>query len=234
MAKKLLLNTDDKVAIVNTGENATAFRTGIGENIDISNSAVDEQEAELIIESTEIGNKIEILSNGKNLFDEETNLYNVSIGGTNNLTWKTNSGENRLSVKLDCKPNTTYSISVTGGNRFNIYYSNIDFDASKSKTLTGFLGSSKTITTPYDAKILCVYLNLNDDKNSVKDIQIEESPIKTQYEPFKLNKTQILLDKNITKTNIKLYKNGHVFINNEDGTENTTITKTTHLVEVEE
>lgn len=222
MAKKLLLNTEDKIAIVNTGENATAFRVGVGDGIDIPNSVVDEQNAELIIENTEIGNKIEVLSRGKNLFNREWLPNKIISSFSGDIIDGTGAAFDFIQVKS----NTNY-IFYHAMNVFE-YDKNYNYIGQTNKAV---IANGSSFRTSENTKYLRGYRG----NNLLENPQLEQGTKQTNYEPYKgQDKKQILCNSNITKTNIKLYKNGHVFISNADGTENTTITKTTHLVEVEE
>lgn len=142
------------------------------------------------------GHKIEILSNGKNLFNESKHLFNVSIGSESAKKWGTGKGGNRWSLKAPCKPNTTYTITKTGGDRLGVWTNSFDFDGNKEQELDNLVANTIennpfTFTTPSNAKVICIYLSLNEESTN---IHLEESPTPTLYTPYVEDKTQILLD----------------------------------------
>ncbi|KFX58369.1 hypothetical protein KU40_04765 [Clostridium botulinum] len=147
------------------------------------------------------GNKISILSTGNNLFDinksipKSNTAKNVdgnsfTLSGTS--TWCGTTGQ-----KLILKPNTKYKISgkidkIKGGD-------NLFIEANNNGGRLLYTGSfPSTFTTKNDVSnsiITFVINNATPQDTSVEfsDIQIEEDTLNPVYEPYKEDKTEILL-----------------------------------------
>ncbi len=147
------------------------------------------------------GNKISILTKGKNLFniDEaqlkstttiEKNYSSFVLNGTG--TWA------GTQQKIKLKPKTTYTISglikrIKGGT--NCYVQIRD----KVKNTDYNRNYFSTFTTPSDiSDDVWLYFVINSDKpedSSVEfsSVQLEEGSTATNYEPYKEDKTEILL-----------------------------------------
>lgn len=164
---------------------------------ELDNGVLQIEEGDTLSEYQPYGtHKIEILSCGKNLFNESKHLFNVSIGSESSKKWGTGKGGNRWSLKVPCKPNTTYTITKIGGDRFGVWTNSFDFDGNKEQELDNLVANNIeektfTFTTPPNAKVVCIYLSLNEKSTN---IHLEESPTPTPYAPYQQDKTQILLD----------------------------------------
>lgn len=137
----------------------------------------------------------EIISCGdktKNLFDKNNAnnlLNNVSI---NNGTSVISNANGFYTLRIDCKPNTTYTISKVVSSRFIVAYSN-NLTYTSGETLLGKVSNNSatnlTITTGENAKTLYVfYSHLSDEttytlQEILDSIQIEEGSA-TSYEPY--------------------------------------------------
>lgn len=129
----------------------------------------------------------------KNLFDKNNAnnlLNNVSI---NNGTSVISNANGFYTLRIDCKPNTTYTISKVVSSRFIVAYSN-NLTYTSGETLLGKVSNNSatnlTITTGENAKTLYVfYSHLSDEttytlQQILDSIQIEENSIATSYEPY--------------------------------------------------
>lgn len=129
----------------------------------------------------------------KNLFDK--NDFNELNGFFHNDTGSSiNANENRKTIYIECKPNTTYTITSafipTAVNQFSVGYTSktpkigsgiVDYKIST-------INKTNTITTADNTKYLIVYcysstynLTYNDILNS---IQIEEGSVSHDYVPY--------------------------------------------------
>lgn len=129
-----------------------------------------------------IGDKIEILSNGKNLFDGkwESGEYTPTTGLKN-----PNSQKIRSVNSIKVTPNFKYTFSNNGVLRqTNVYV----YDCNN--VVIDYKNAVTQITPPSNASHITL-----DGGSSDRDLfQIEKSPTPTTYEPYQEDKTQILLD----------------------------------------
>ena len=129
-----------------------------------------------------IGDKIEILSNGKNLFDGkwESGEYTPTTGLKN-----PNSQKIRSVNSIKVTPNFKYTFSNNGVPRqTNVYV----YDCNN--VVIDYKNAVTQITPPSNASHITL-----DGSSSDRDLfQIEKSPTLTTYEPYQKDKTQILLD----------------------------------------
>lgn len=157
----------------------------------------------------EESNKIEVLSTGKNLFDiKKLNKLPSAIKLSDDKLVLTNSYANDIQG-LDIadifkfKPNKKYTISLTteGVNQPRGVSGRISlFKVDGSGLILnqgGVIGkASTTFISPENINeytILRIYGNSTSVIN-IKDIQIEEGIVATEYEPYKEDKISILLD----------------------------------------
>ncbi|NFH85079.1 hypothetical protein FDA28_17185, partial [Clostridium botulinum] len=150
------------------------------------------------------GNKISILTKGKNLFDINSRTYSSS-GKIKNIINNTitleQSADNKrmafVAFYLKLKPNTSYSLSgklLSDNTCLRIY--NLDDDTSYC-----ILESTGNVTfhTNNDTELqLLLYTAWTSNENKGKiatfeTIQVEEGTTTTTYEPYKEDKTEILL-----------------------------------------
>lgn len=128
----------------------------------------------------EDGNRISILSTGKNLFDY-----------SDYLNWETGGAYKYKILKL--KPNTIYSLSKN----INFGYVNI----SDTTTPIGSGENTKWICHPYHEdnnftsnSTGVAYINYSGDVSlSMPTIQLEEGTVATPYEPYQSDKKDILI-----------------------------------------
>lgn len=129
-----------------------------------------------------IGDKIEILSNGKNLFDGkwESGEYTPTTGLKN-----PNSQKIRSVNSIKVTPNFKYTFSNNGVLRqTNVYV----YDCNN--VVIDYKNAVTQITPPLNASHITL-----DGGSSDRDLfQIEKSLTPTTYEPYQEDKTQILLD----------------------------------------
>ena len=135
-------------------------------------------------------NKIEILSQNKNLFDGEYELGYIDVSrgyiATPNSTMLTTGW-------IKCKPNTKYRAS--GGDRNRWLLRNKD---GKETIIGGTVGSeTPTVTTLSDTTELRCYFRWSSSNEEVESVlnsfQIEEGATRTTYTKGLLNKKQITL-----------------------------------------
>lgn len=139
----------------------------------------------------------------KNLFNKNNaNVLNAYL----NISYVIASNNDEKTIYIECKPNTTYTISKAIGtpansNRFRVGTTSV-LPANNVSLLnyvyynTGTDVTSITITTPATAKYLCVYCWATDNTSTLEQmlasIQIEESTEATEYEPYAEDKEYIL------------------------------------------
>lgn len=127
----------------------------------------------------------------KNLFDTATMFSSKSMAVSGGyLYWCY--GVNGKAIKVPCKPNTTYTLSYTGGNRCFIggFTNDVPLE-SDSSIVCDFLiynGSTssvspKTFTTPENCYYVCCGL-ANSSGGEVTDIQLEQGSTATTYAPY--------------------------------------------------
>ena len=164
---------------------------------------------------------------GKNLFDKNNaNVLNAYIDTNGNIL----SATNGKSLYINCKSNTTYTVSRISGTRFRIVDTNVLPEIGiKGNNFVGVdTSTSLTITTSNNAKYLCVnYFNRNTDGDTEQEIldsiQIEEGTTATTYEPYQESIVTIPLNNNEIvgigdyKDELKVDKSGNVFINKKTG-----------------
>lgn len=132
-----------------------------------------------------------LTTTGKNLFDKDKANYIGAWLGTNG---NINALDRIKLYYVECKPNTTYTISKILSKYFRIGYGN---DIPKTgETVNASVGdankSSLTITTNDVAKYLYfnVYDNTQDtlsEEEILNTVQLEASNSATSYEPYKSN-----------------------------------------------
>ncbi len=132
------------------------------------------------------GNMIVDSIRSKNEFGGYVTLNGIFINaGTNTL----GSNSNATCVYIPIKPNTTYTVSKTKGNRFAIGFTNATPEVNVA--LTGVeddrTAPSLTSTSANDSKYLIIYISLSDTEtfdNIVATIQVEEGNTATTYAPY--------------------------------------------------
>lgn len=143
------------------------------------------------------GHKIEILSNGKNLFDiqrylsdnENSQYYKISAdGGLEILKLDSRSSFKNLDSGISVKRNTAYSIKCS-----------LSWDSLRVLTQKNNVWSNIRPTNYqfYSGDSDMIYIKFVEDKNFPKivtHIQVEESSTPSSYQPCFADKTQILLD----------------------------------------
>ena len=129
----------------------------------------------------------------KNLFDKEhPNIINAAP--TTSAPLKYSSNSNARTVWIECKPNTTYTVSKQAGTRFTVAYGALipEINAEIEYSWSYHENSSITITTSSTAKYLgaFVWMSTTDVitlEQMLATIQIEESNTATSYEPYSLS-----------------------------------------------
>lgn len=151
--------------------------------------------------------KIEILSKNKNLFNME-NL--VSRGGATILNRTATSvtittldewtGVQVVGYRL--KPNTTYRLKFDATNENVRGYVRIK-DTNGQYSGSAYAGGSNnfTFTMPENSSyvLISIETSIPLENITISNIQLEEGVDETVYEPYKENKTQILLDEPLMK-----------------------------------
>lgn len=132
------------------------------------------------------GNKIEALTCGKNLFDEqlESGVYNFYTGAKSPKESYVRS-KNYIFVK----PNTKYITSCITGKEDN----EILFYDSNKKFISYANGTFLSFVTPSNASYITFYIK---DTDLNKQIQLEEGTTATPYKPYKEDKINILTSLN--------------------------------------
>lgn len=157
------------------------------DNLQASTDDISKLKEDLINEKNKFNNITEPV---KNLFDVlHANIVHGYIH-TDDKIIKENA--NADIVYIECKPNTTYTVSKKEGNRFTVACS---IDKPQVGTMLYNIkamntGSSITITTTSDAKYLVAWVWINTDSISENEmlntVQIEIGPDATTYEKYKL------------------------------------------------
>ena len=210
--------------VINSGEGAylrVVFGTESTETFDHSvllNQLVQIEESSVITDYEEYKgepvtkHKIEISSIGKNLYDIK-NAYVQNVGGNyesygtttktddviTHVTGTTSYGVNLGDMQL--KPNTTYTITLESDfdahvtHKTGLRYHNLSTDGYSTPTST----NSLTFTTDkYGKYQFLYYFGMYHTEVGrtyrIWNIQIEEGAVATDYEEYKSNKTEILLN----------------------------------------
>ncbi|MCR1132293.1 pyocin knob domain-containing protein, partial [Clostridium botulinum] len=130
------------------------------------------------------GNKISILTTGKNLWDGT--YQKAYVGAENGRTYRNDDACRATIVK--CKPNTNYIFSKQSESDRKTMACFDNFPVNNSVATKSVL--SDKITTDANSKYLVVYVSTNREEPL---IQIEEGTESTAYEEYKEDKTEILL-----------------------------------------
>ena len=150
------------------------------------------------------GHKIEILSNGKNLFnvkefaEKESVYYSLNEKG-NLVSLKLDDRSSSFKYPIKVKPNTNYTLSTQGVTSFRVYSTITDIAHPNGYfTHTQLLAKDNVSNVTFSSgKYDSIYIKFVDRENYSKEIpniQLEESLVQTSYESHREDKTQILLD----------------------------------------
>lgn len=211
MLKKLLMQKTAEINVENTGANATFFKVGVGDNIDIANK-VKSGEIGLTIEGGRIGSRLEITSTGKNMFDGKW-LLNRSV---NPLTGNLMESSMATMDFIKVRPNTAYIFY----NSMSIFEYNESYKLVKN---VGTIPNGSSFTTSSNTSYIRAYRA----QSLLDEAQLEEGKIKTEYERYKNNKITITLTNTIQNTPIDVFKDGHVLITGDSN-----ITKTIQKIKI--
>lgn len=173
-------------------------------NTDLSNSRFQLEEGDVATsyEPYHDGHKIEILSNGKNLFDiqrylsdnENSQYYKISAdGGLEILKLDDRSSFKNLDSGISVKRNTAYSIKCS-----------LPWDSLRVLTQKNNVWSNIKPTNYqfYSGDSDMIYIKFVEKENfpkAITHIQVEESSTPSSYQPYFADKTQILLNEPLMK-----------------------------------
>lgn len=211
MLKKLLMQKTAEINVENTGANATFFKVGVGDNVNIANK-VKSGEIGLTIEGGRIGNRLEITSTGKNMFDGKW-LLNRSV---NPLTGNLMESSMATMDFIKVRPNTAYIFY----NSMSVFEYNSNYKLVKN---VGTIPNGSSFTTSSNTSYIRAYRA----QSLLDEAQLEEGKIKTEYERYKNNKITITLKNTIQNTPIDVFKDGHVLITGDSN-----ITKTIQKIKI--
>lgn len=211
MLKKLLMQKTAEINVENTGANATFFKVGVGDNINIANK-VKSGEIGLTIEGGRIGSRLEITSTGKNMFDGKW-LLNRSV---NPLTGNLMESSMATMDFIKVRPNTAYIFY----NSMAVFEYNSNYKLVKN---VGTIPNGSSFTTSSNTSYIRAYRA----QSLLDEAQLEEGKIKTEYERYKNNKITITLTNTIQNTPIDVFKDGHVLITGDSN-----ITKTIQKIKI--
>lgn len=211
MLKKLLMQKTAEINVENTGANATFFKVGVGDNINIANK-VKSGEIGLTIEGGRIGSRLEITSTGKNMFDGKW-LLNRSV---NPLTGNLMESSMATMDFIKVRPNTAYIFY----NSMAVFEYNSNYKLVKN---AGTIPNGSSFTTSSNTSYIRAYRA----QSLLDEAQLEEGKIKTEYERYKNNKITITLTNTIQNTPIDVFKDGHVLITGDSN-----ITKTIQKIKI--
>lgn len=211
MLKKLLMQKTATINVENTGANATFFKVGVGDNVNIANK-VKSGEIGLTIEGGRIGNRLEITSTGKNMFDGKW-LLNRSV---NPLTGNLMESSMATMDFIKVRPNTAYIFY----NSMAVFEYNSNYKLVKN---VGTIPNGSSFTTSSNTSYIRAYRA----QSLLDEAQLEEGKIKTEYERYKNNKITITLKNTIQNTTIDVFKDGHVLITGDSN-----ITKTIQKIKI--
>ncbi|MBP3888991.1 MAG: hypothetical protein J6F30_15310, partial [Cellulosilyticum sp.] len=131
------------------------------------------------------GNKIEIISRNKNLFDGELELGSISTSHGGNTT---NTRCIRSKNYIKVRPNTTIIQSNDLG------YESIIYIYDKDKNLIAHLGSKYSFTIPENGEYIRFRSSTGNSENNLNvKYQFEEGSVATSYVPHTTNKKEIQL-----------------------------------------
>ena len=167
------------------------------------------EESDTLHDYEPYGYKIPVNVRSDNLFDKNNSndlLNNVSI---NNTTSVISNANGFYTLRKDCKPNTTYTISKVVSSRFIVAYSN-NLTYTSGETLLGKVSDNSatnlTITTGENAKSLYVFYSKLSDETTYTLQQIldsimivEGSTAPSKYIPYYNATTNIYLDEPLRK-----------------------------------
>lgn len=211
MLKKLLMQKTGEINVENTGVNATFFKVGVGDNVNIANK-VKTGEMDLIIEGGKVGSRLEITSTGKNMFNGKW-LLDISV---NPLTGNLMESSMATMDFIKVRPNTAY-----------IFYNSMSvFEYDKNYKLiknTGTIPNGSSFTTSSNTSYIRAYRG----QSLLSEAQLEEGRIKTEYERYKNNKIAITLKNTTQNITIDVFKGGHVLITGDSN-----ITKTIQKIKI--
>ena len=150
------------------------------------------------------GHKIEILSNGKNLFnvkefaEKESVYYSLNEKG-NLVSLKLDDRSSSFKYPIKVKPNTNYTLSTQGVTSFRVYSTITDIAHPNGYfTHTQLLAKDNVSNVTFSSgKYDSIYIKFVERANYPKEIpniQLEESLVQTSYESHREDKTQILLN----------------------------------------
>lgn len=211
MLKKLLMQKTATINVENTGANATFFKVGVGDNVNIANK-VKSGEIGLTIEGGRIGSRLEITSTGKNMFNGKW-LLNRSV---NPLTGNLMESSMATMDFIKVRPNTAYIFY----NSMSIFEYNESYKLVKN---VGTIPNGSSFTTSSNTSYIRAYRA----QSLLDEAQLEEGKIKTEYERYKNNKITITLKNTIQNTPIDVFKDGHVLITGDSN-----ITKTIQKIKI--
>lgn len=211
MLKKLLMQKTAEINVENTGANATFFKVGVGDNVNIANK-VKSGEIGLTIEGGRIGSRLEITSTGKNMFNGKW-LLNRSV---NPLTGNLMESSMATMDFIKVRPNTAYIFY----NSMSIFEYNESYKLVKN---VGTIPNGSSFTTSSNTSYIRAYRA----QSLLDEAQLEEGKIKTEYERYKNNKITITLKNTIQNTPIDVFKDGHVLITGDSN-----ITKTIQKIKI--
>ena len=183
-------------------------------NIDIEyvknfNIQIEEGETATTYEPHHDGHKIEVLSQGKNLWSRKLSDYDgisrkdsnsICVIADNYIEWQSYSDNYSpsMSYHFYVEPNTEYTMSYTersNGIEIVVSDGHIGNIYNSSKVITSSTTGSQRTFTSKSNKITFRISNLGSTGVvKISGIQLEKGSTKSSYEPYVSDKTQILLD----------------------------------------
>lgn len=183
-------------------------------NIDIDyvknfNIQIEEGETATTYEPHHDGHKIEVLSQGKNLWSRKLSDYDgisrkdsnsICVIADNYIEWQSYSDNYSpsMSYHFYVEPNTEYTMSYTersNGIEIIVSDGHIGNIYNSSKVITSSTTGSQRTFTSKSNKITFRISNLGSTGVvKISGIQLEKGSTKSSYEPYVSDKTQILLD----------------------------------------
>ena len=169
----------------------------------------------LVNVSTEVDEdyKVNFLK-GKNLFDKNS-VYKLTAYFNESTPTITSNDANRI-LYIPCKPNTTYTITISNATgTYSIGYTTTL--PALNVSVSGVSNTLKTITTGANAKYLVIrYFQTAQasitEQQALDSIQIEEGSSSTTYEPYITPSINVDGDEIYSKDNLEQYSTSEIRI----------------------
>lgn len=191
-----IADLESEVESLNQDLNGVAVNSEelIGESLTVNDSADKVRFKKFSVQGT----SVQKTRSGKNLFNEN-DIDNLAIGALTGDVAKINTGGIYRGFYCKVHAGKTYTISrknTTGNNRFRITFTIeepangvICYDEQGVSSVSAYINAdnlmNKTVTVPDNVNYIFIYLsNGSETIDGTQEIQLEEGPTATEYEPY--------------------------------------------------